>query len=184
MKKLFALLLTVVMIFAISSCESTSSKKESKRNKHKTEKKSQDEEDDDSDNVISFTATDIYGGTVDFRDFKDAEVIMINFWEPWCGPCVGEMPELADLYEDYKADGLVIIGVYSSEGYDDDVMAIISDSGVKYPVIFMPDELKQYTTDYVPTTIFMDSHGNLLSQEPYIGSNNYSTWASIIEEYL
>jgi peroxiredoxin len=41
--------------------------------------------------------------------------VIINFWATWCEPCKLEMPELEQLYTDYAADGLRIIGVNLSE---------------------------------------------------------------------
>ena len=61
---------------------------------------------------MQFTTTDLDGATVTLSDFADAKLILVNFWEPWCGPCVGELPDLARLYDTYRDRGLVILGVF------------------------------------------------------------------------
>ena len=50
---------------------------------------------------FSFTTTDLDGHEVSFEDYSDAKVIMFNMWEPWCGPCRGELPDLQRLYKKY-----------------------------------------------------------------------------------
>lgn len=139
---------------------------------------------EEDDRRLKFSTVDIDGNPMTEEIIKDAKVVLINFWEPWCGPCVGEMPELEELYENYKDKGLLILGVFSTEGMDDDVKEILEYCGTTYPVIRCDMNLVQYMTDYVPTTIFADSEGNILSTEPIIGANSYSDWEQILSEYL
>ncbi|MDO4187487.1 MAG: TlpA disulfide reductase family protein [Lachnospiraceae bacterium] len=133
---------------------------------------------------LRFSTVDINGNTVTDDIIKGSKLVMINFWEPWCGPCVGEMPGLEDLYENYKDQGLLILGVYSTAGMDDEVRSILDECNTSYPVICSDSNLERYMTDYVPTTVFADSEGNIISSEPIIGANSYSDWEIIIEEYL
>lgn len=132
---------------------------------------------------ISFTSTDINGNPVSMDDFKNAKLIMVNFWEPWCGPCVGEMPELQELYENYKDKGLVILGVTSDITVEDDAKAIIKDKGIEYPIILGNKEIS-CPTEYFPTTVFTDGNGNILSAEPEIGAKDYDGWEKLIKNYL
>lgn len=132
---------------------------------------------------ISFTSTDINGNPVSMDDFKNAKLIMVNFWEPWCGPCVGEMPELQELYENYKDKGLVILGVTSDMTVEDDAKAIIKDKGIEYPIILGNKEIS-CPTEYFPTTVFTDGNGNILSAEPEIGAKDYAGWEKLIKSYL
>ena len=139
---------------------------------------------DISSKKLDFNTTDIDGNPVSLADFKDASLIMVNFWEPWCGPCVGEMPDLAELYEAYKGEGLVILGVFSTEGQDDDARAILEDCKVTYPILRCDANLAQFTTDYVPTTFFADAEGNVLSAEPVVGAQSKDDWERLITAYL
>ena len=133
---------------------------------------------------LIFSTKTINGRSYSNYDFKDAKVVMVNFWEPWCGPCVGELPELAKLYDDYKDEGLLVIGVYSTFDMDEDAKELVNNAQIKYPVVKTTAELEAYCSEYVPTTVFFDGQGNLLSEEPIIGSNDYAGWESIIKEYL
>ena len=93
------------------------------------------------------------------------------------------MPDLEKLYEKYKSQGLLIVGVTSSSTASS-AKTVVEQTGVKYPVIFSTYEFNQFNTGYVPTTVFMDSDGNLLTSEPIIGSQSYSAWESVIKGYL
>src|SRR3982751_6488297 len=50
------------------------------------------------------------GKSIDLGQFK-GQVVMINFWATWCGPCRQEMPLLEDIYKKYKPMGFTLVGV-------------------------------------------------------------------------
>lgn len=151
---------------------------------------------DDFDNeaLLNFEITDLDGNPVTVSDYVSAnKVTMINFWGTFCGPCINEMPYLAELEEAYKDQGFEILGmtcdVYDSEGnYQDDIVLdakdIIEDTGVEYPVLIASVDLKNYArlTAY-PTTFFVDSEGKLLTS-PIVGSQTKEEWEATIKELL
>ena len=130
-----------------------------------------------------FTAHDIDGNVVKLADFASAKVIMLNYWEPWCPPCIRELPELEKLYEDYKDKGLVIIGVFSEKNMDTDARQLISQNGLTYPIVRYEDALRNYDPSAVPTTLFVDAAGNLLAKE-VVGANDYNGWKTLIDSLL
>lgn len=137
---------------------------------------------------FTFTTTDRDGNSWDESVFAGNELTMINFWEPWCGPCVSEMPELQRLYEDYSDRGFLIIGVYSDDTQEGSVDEVLSSSGITYPILHYTSEFDEFQTGYVPTTIFVDGEGHIVTapdqDSAIVGSDSYDGWAKIIEDLL
>jgi peroxiredoxin len=59
---------------------------------------------------LNFTVKNIAGKDVRLSDFK-GQVVLLNFWATWCGPCRREIPSLTALYRDYKERGFTVLGV-------------------------------------------------------------------------
>jgi thiol-disulfide isomerase/thioredoxin len=59
---------------------------------------------------LNFTVKDINGKDVRLSRYK-GQVVLVNFWATWCGPCRREIPSLMTLYRDYKDRGFVVLGV-------------------------------------------------------------------------
>ena len=105
---------------------------------------------------------------------------MVNFFEPWCPPCIGELPELEALYEDYRDKGFQILGVYSTEEGTEEVLA---KAGVSYPVLRYTEAFDVFQTGYVPTTVFFNAAGELVG-ETVVGSRSYAEWETIVKELM
>lgn len=131
---------------------------------------------------FEFTTTDVNGNSVSLADYSYAKVIMINMWETWCGPCVNEMPDLQRLYAKYKDKGFLILGATNSEASD--IRLVQLRTGVKYPIIMRNAQFDRFETGYVPTTVFIDSDGYVLSPEPFVGGKSYEEWEQILLGYL
>ena len=59
---------------------------------------------------LNFAVKDVAGKNVRLSQYK-GQVILLNFWATWCGPCRREIPSLVGLYRDYKDRGFVVLGV-------------------------------------------------------------------------
>ena len=134
--------------------------------------------------AFAFETTDINGDPVSLTDYADAKVIMVNMWEPWCGPCVNEMPDIERLYQEYKDQGFLVLGVFATVDGDEDAKWVIRSTGVTYPILHASEEFVVFNTGYVPTTVFMDSEGWGLTENAYVGSKSYEDWKAIIEDLL
>ena len=136
---------------------------------------------------LIFTTEDREGNPWNQSVFLSQKLTMINFWEPWCGPCVGEMPDLQRLQDTYADQGLLILGVYQTPGAEEDVDAVLSYTGVTYPILHYTEEFDAFQSGYVPTTIFVDGDGRVIGEGDsalYIGSNSFEGWADVVEGLL
>jgi thiol-disulfide isomerase/thioredoxin len=88
------------------------------------------------------------------------EVVLINFWATWCGPCRQEMPLLDGIYAKYHRAGLVLFSVNIDEEQERAV-EMARTLGVSYPVLF--DSRKEVSRSYdvgtMPLTVLVDREG-------------------------
>ncbi len=101
------------------------------------------------------------GENLRLSEFR-GDVVMINFWATWCGPCRQEMPLLDEMYTRYQRVGFNLLGV----NIDDDsrkALNMISDLGVSFPVLFdvRKEVSKLYKVDAMPVTILVDRDGKV-----------------------
>ena len=90
------------------------------------------------------------------------EVVMINFWATWCGPCREEMPLLNRLHEKYRKAGFTLLGV----SVDDKPQAakdMARQLGIGFPVLFDDDKQlsRRYDIDAMPSTLLIDRDGKV-----------------------
>lgn len=131
---------------------------------------------------LVFSTTDNLGNEWNESVFTEHKLTMVNFWEYWCGPCVGEMPDLQLLLEKYEAEGFAILGVYSTDD-PNEVAAVQADTGVQYPLLHYVSAFDAFQTGYVPTTVFINSAGEVVG-EVMIGSNSLEGWSAVVEDLL
>jgi len=132
---------------------------------------------------LSFQTLDSEGNVWSDAAFGEHALTLVNYWAYWCGPCVGELPELQRIYEDYADRGLLVLGV-SDEGYEAENNKIVAEQGVSYPCLRYTEDFDAWmNTGYIPTTIFVDGAGKVVGS-PLVGSRSYEDWAAFVEEYL
>lgn len=185
MKRFLVLVLGCVFALGIlSGC----SKKESKPVETNKE---------NSEWFANLETKDINGNKVTKDVFSSKDITLINVWTTWCGPCVGEMPELDALSREYEDSNIAIKGlVVEVQGTDmkvglsDEEKNLVKDimkkSGANYQQLTVSEELKK--TDFkriieFPTTYFVDKKGNFIG-EKVTGANSKEEWKKIINERL
>ena len=101
------------------------------------------------------------GGEVSLAQYK-GQVVMINFWASWCGPCRQEMPLLEDIYKKYNKLGFTLIGVNvepDSKAADD----WLKQTPVTFPVLYDKDSKvsQLFNVSGMPTTVIIDRKGTV-----------------------
>lgn len=82
--------------------------------------------------VPDFTLERLTGGAFSSAELR-GRTTLINFWAPWCPPCVQELPELARLHAALEDQGGQVIGIALARS--DDVQAFIADHPLPFPLL-------------------------------------------------
>jgi peroxiredoxin len=90
------------------------------------------------------------------------DVVLVNFWATWCGPCRQEMPLLDQMYTKYERVGFSLLGVNIDEN-SSKAMNMVSELGVSFPVLFdtRKEVSKLYEVDAMPVTVIIDREGTV-----------------------
>ncbi len=90
------------------------------------------------------------------------QVVMLNFWASWCGPCRNEMPLLDKLSSKYGKMGFVLYGVNTDQDIAE-AKNVLDKVKVNYPILFDPDSKIStlYNVDSMPFTVFIDKKGQI-----------------------
>lgn len=130
-----------------------------------------------------FSATDLNGNTVDSDSFSDYDLVLMNFWAYWCGPCVAEMPDLEKLHQEYP--NVLFLGVSVDNLSPSETEQAIKDTGVTYPILLPDEALTELMNEhpYIPFTYFFRPDGTQLG-DPIIGGKSYDDWKRLLELYL
>jgi peroxiredoxin len=108
-----------------------------------------------------FTLTDANGQSVTLSDLR-GQVVMINFWASWCGPCREEMPLLEQIHQRYEALGFTLLGINVEENSTNG-QAFLQERPVSFPVLYDPKNnlSKLYDVIAMPSTVLIDRQGNI-----------------------
>jgi peroxiredoxin len=101
------------------------------------------------------------GENLRLSEFR-GDVVMINFWASWCGPCRQEMPLLDELYNEYKPLGFTILGVNVEED-STQAKQLLKELPVDFPVLFdnQSKVSRLYDVVAMPSTVLVDRDGNV-----------------------
>lgn len=114
-----------------------------------------------------FTVTDREGNKVNLKDYF-GKPIVVNFWASWCPPCKAEFPDFEKVYGETK-DDVQFLMINMTDGQRETVKKgydFIAENGYTMPVLY--DTVNQsaantYGIYSIPTTIFIDSNGNIIT---------------------
>ncbi|MEW8507806.1 MAG: TlpA disulfide reductase family protein [Candidatus Thiodiazotropha sp.] len=103
---------------------------------------------------------------VDIESLK-GKVVVVNFWATWCPPCRREMPSLEVLYQETKAQGVVVLAVNIGEDFDTVFPFLGSvEPSPNFPILLDRDSssLSDWKVRGLPTTFVVAPDGKLAYQ--------------------
>lgn len=87
-------------------------------------------------------------------------VVVVDFWASWCEPCAQAMPALERIYQRYRGQGLVVIGV-SEDDAERNARSFLSRTPVSFPIVLDADHsiAGRYRPGTMPSTFVIDRQG-------------------------
>ncbi|MBL4819514.1 MAG: TlpA family protein disulfide reductase [Gammaproteobacteria bacterium] len=115
---------------------------------------------------LDFSLQDMNGNEVKLSDFK-GQVILLDFWATWCGPCRIEIPGFIELFDKYQEQGLQILGI-SVDDPVDSLLLYAEEMEMNYPVLVGDgrDDVKDAFGPLYgfPSTFLINREGNICHQ--------------------
>ena len=110
-----------------------------------------------------FTLKAIDGNNLRLAEQR-GDIMLINFWASWCGPCIQEMPQLDKLAQKYQPLGVQVWGV-NVESDSSAAKAYLNMVSVGFPIWLDQDNAvsKAYQVEAMPTTVILDKDGQVRS---------------------
>ncbi len=111
-----------------------------------------------------FELPDLDGNTVTLSDYE-GKVVVLDLWATWCGPCRVEVPFLVSLYEEFKDEGLVVVGVGLDPGGAEVLRPFVESNGVTYPILVGNRAVQtRFGVSGIPTTFMIGRDGRIASK--------------------
>ena len=137
----------------------------------------------------AFTATDLDGNEVTESIFAEKDLTVLNIWGTFCGPCIGEMPELGEWAKEMP-DNVQIVGLIIDINGEEDTehrdlaVDITQQAGVDFTNLIANADFAPILKDVigVPTTLFIDGDGNIVG-DPIVGAD-VDGYKTFVEDYL
>jgi peroxiredoxin len=97
-------------------------------------------------------------GMADYR----GDVVLLNIWATWCGPCRVEMPEIQALYSNFGTEGFRVVAVsIDNPGMEHAIRGFVRDYGLTFDILYDPsgEIQRNYQSSGVPETFIIGRDG-------------------------
>lgn len=129
------------------------------------------------------------GKKMSMADLK-GNVVLVNLWATWCGPCKKEIPDLSKISQDMKGKNFKMIGVNVFQNPKSQTIGdYLSSNPIPYTILDAGEDFVKAFSDAtktdieaVPTTFVVDKKGNIV--ETIVGARDEETFKTTINKYM
>lgn len=124
----------------------------------------------------------IDGRTINLADWI-GNVIVVDFWATWCGPCRREIPELGELEKEYRGKGVKFLGL-AVRSDAADVKAVAREDSLEFPIALSTAEIEEIFggIEGVPTTFVFDKTGAVAAK--FVGARPKEVFSELFDRLL
>jgi thiol-disulfide isomerase/thioredoxin len=126
------------------------------------------------------------GGSYSLSDERGDDVVVVNIWGSWCGPCRGEADALEQVYQDLQDQGVQFLGI-NTRDQEALALAFVANKGITYPSLVDDGELQagfasSLPVAGIPTTFVIDRSGRVAAR--VVSEVTYASLLALVEPVL
>ena len=144
-------------------------------------------------NFPDFSLQTIEGETINFADLK-GQIVIVNFWGSWCGPCIPELSMLEKIHREYSDAPVKVIAIHDMfrrgffKDYLSTIQKIAEQANISFPMLYDTKEANiagRIDMRHTPTTFIIDKKGKIQYEEMgYVETRFLSQIKTIIERLI
>lgn len=131
-----------------------------------------------------FMLQKLSGETIDFDELK-GKVVFLNLWATWCPPCIAEMPDIQELYNEMKDENVAFVMLSVDKKGTDKVEKFINKKKYTFPVYLLENGIpEKFSSNVIPTTFIISKDGEILSRQEGMASYNTKEFKEYLREMI
>ena len=133
---------------------------------------------------VVFSLRDLDANVRESSEWIGKQPVVLNFWGTWCPPCRREIPDLVRVYNEFKPQGVEMLGItILQRETPDNVRKVAGQYGMNWPMLVAQESLLiKYRISGVPTTIFLDRQGQV--RQVFVGPRGYREFKKAFQSIL
>ena len=126
------------------------------------------------------------GGTYAMADERGDDLLVVNVWGSWCGPCRSEAAALEEVYQVLQDQGVQFLGI-NTRDQEQRALAFVADKGITYPSVVDDGALQaEFRSSLpvagIPTTFVIDRSGRVAARA--VTEVTYTGLLELVERVL